>query len=80
MTNAPHADDEPGRVHIDETQAKGAQNVGLIWMLVGSLIAGVVVLGLVLVFFAGSLGEANHRGGPTAVGKAQANNFHAPAP
>ncbi|HXU99949.1 MAG TPA: hypothetical protein VG166_05585 [Caulobacteraceae bacterium] len=80
MTNTPKSDDHPDRVQIDETQAKGAQNVGLIWMLVGSLVAGVVVLGLVLAFFAGSLGEANHRGGPTAIGRAEASNFHAPAP
>ncbi|HEY2179587.1 MAG TPA: hypothetical protein VGH15_13490 [Caulobacteraceae bacterium] len=80
MSQTPHADDDSGRVDIGETEARGARSVGLVWMLVGSLIAGVVVLGLVLVFFAGSLGEASHRGGPTSVGKAQANQFHAPAP
>ncbi|HEY7853217.1 MAG TPA: hypothetical protein VIB82_09600 [Caulobacteraceae bacterium] len=80
MSNSPHADEHQDRIDIGETQAKGAQSVGLIWMLLGSLLAGVLVLGLVLVFFAGSLGEANHRGGPSAIGKAEAGNFHTPAP
>lgn len=80
MSQMPHSGDQEGRVHISETQAKGARNVGLIWMLLASLVAGVLVLGLVLVFFAGSLGDANSRGGPTAAGKAEAAKFHAPAP
>jgi hypothetical protein len=67
-------------VHISETKAKGGQNVGLIWMLLASLLAGVVVLALVLVFFAGPLGIVNHRGGPTTIGKPEAARFHAPAP
>ena len=78
MTDPANLEDHQEPVHISETQAKGAQRVGLIWMLLGSLLAGVVVLAAVLIFFSGSLGEADRRGGPTTIGKAQAANFHVP--
>jgi hypothetical protein len=78
MTETPQSGDH--RVHIGETEAKGGRNVGLIWMLLASLLAGVLVMGLVLVFFASSLGDANSRGGPSTIGKGEAAKFHAPAP
>jgi hypothetical protein len=66
-------------VHIDEIDARGARSVGLIWMLVASLVAVVVVLAAVLAYFSGSLSEANRHGGPGAVPKADAARFHTPS-
>jgi hypothetical protein len=48
-------------------------------MLVASLLAVVIVLALVLVYFNGSLAEANRHGGPGAVPKADAAKFHTPS-
>ncbi|HEY1447033.1 MAG TPA: hypothetical protein VGF33_00720 [Caulobacteraceae bacterium] len=71
-------DPEP-RVHIDEIDARGARSVGLIWMLVASLAAVIIVLAAVLTYFSGSLTEANRHGGPGAVPKADAARFHTPS-
>ena len=76
MNPLPPTDD---RVHIDEIAARGARSVGLIWMLVASLLAVVVVLAAVLAYFSGSLSEANRHGGPGAVPKADAARFHTPS-
>ena len=67
------------RVHIGEEQARGARSVGLVWMLVASLAACVVALAIILAYFAGALGEANRHGGPGAIPKNDAAQFHTPA-
>jgi hypothetical protein len=67
------------RVHIDEIDARGARSVGLIWMLVASLAAVIFVLAAVLLYFSGSLADANRHGGPGAVPKADAARFHTPS-
>lgn len=67
------------RVHIGQAQARGARRVGLVWMLVASLVAVIVVLALVLAYFAGGLAEANRHGGPSAIPKSDAAQFHTPA-
>ena len=67
------------RVRIGEGQARGARRVGLVWMLVASLAAVIVVLSLVLAYFAGGLAEANRHGGPGAIPKSDAAQFHTPA-
>jgi hypothetical protein len=79
VSDAPSAGDHDDRVHIDEIDARGARRVGLVWMLVASLLAVVIVLTLVLVYFNGSLAEANRHGGPGAVPKADAATFHTPS-
>jgi hypothetical protein len=48
-------------------------------MLVASLVAVIVVLALVLAYFAGGLAEANRHGGPSAIPKSDAAQFHTPA-
>ncbi|HEY5288525.1 MAG TPA: hypothetical protein VIJ59_00700 [Caulobacteraceae bacterium] len=68
------------RVDIGETEARGARRVGYIWILVASLAIAVVVLALMLVYFSGSLSDANRRGGPASIPKADAANFHTPPP
>jgi len=70
--------DPEKRVHIGEEQARGAQSVGLVWMLVASLAAGVVALAIVLAYFAGALSEANRHGGPGAAPRTDAAQFHTP--
>jgi hypothetical protein len=79
MSDAPSAGDLGDRVHIGEIDARGARSVGLIWMLIASLVAIVVVLAAVLAYFDNSLAEANRHGGPGAVLKADAAKFHTPA-
>lgn len=71
--------DPEKRVDIGEEQARGAQSVGLVWMLVASLAAGVVALAIILAYFAGALNEANNHGGPGALPKNAAAQFHTPA-
>jgi hypothetical protein len=71
--------DPENRVHIGEEQARGARRVGLVWMLVASLAAGVIALAITLAYFAGALHEANNHGGPGAIPKNAAAQFHAPA-
>jgi hypothetical protein len=66
------------RIDIGEDQARGARRVGLIWMLVASLLVVIFVMALVLAYFAGSLHQANSHGGPGAIPKADAANFHTP--
>jgi hypothetical protein len=66
------------RIDIGEEQARGAQRVGLIWMLVASLVVVIFVMAIVLAWFAGGLAEANKHGGPGAIPKADAANFHTP--
>lgn len=77
MSYTPPDPDNP--VHIGEEKARGARSVGLIWMLVASLAAGVVALAIILAYFAGALNEANNRGGPRALPKNAAAQFHTPA-
>ena len=48
-------------------------------MLVASLAAGVIALGIILAYFAGALHEANNRGGPGALPKNAAAQFHTPS-
>ena len=50
------------KIDIGEEQARGAQRVGLIWMLVASLVVVIFVMALVLAYFAGSLHQANSHG------------------
>lgn len=52
--------------------------MGLIWMLVASLAAIVIVLALVLAYFAGGLAQANRQGGPGSAPKTDAAQFHTP--
>jgi hypothetical protein len=66
------------RIHIGEGEARGAQRVGLIWMLVASLLVVIFVMAITLAYFAGSLAEANKRGGPGSIPKADAAQFHTP--
>lgn len=67
-----------GKIHIGQEKARGARHVGLIWMLVASLVVVIVVMAMVLAFFAGSLAQANRQGGPNSIPKADAANFHTP--
>ncbi len=76
MHPSPSGEERFERVRIGEAQARGARRVGLVWMLVASLAAVIVVLALVLAYFAGSLAEANRHGGPGAVPKSDAAQFH----
>ena len=76
MSQSPTSTEDQIRVHIGEAEARGARRVGLIWMLVASLVAIIVVMGLTLAYYAGSLAEANRLGGPTSVHKADAAKFH----
>ena len=71
--------DSDNRVHIGEEQARGARRVGLVWMLVASLAAGAGALAIILAYFAGALNEANNHGGPGALPKNAAAQFHTPA-
>ncbi len=71
--------DPEQRVHIGEEQARGARSVGLVWMLVASLAAGVIALAIILAYFAGALHQANSRGGPGALPKNAAAQFHTPS-
>ena len=71
--------EEQQRVLIGRSQARGARRVGLVWMLVASLAAVIVIMALVLAYFAGGLAEANRHGGPGAVPKSDAAQFHTPA-
>lgn len=80
LSGAPSAGDHEDRIHIGEIEARGARSVGLIWMLIASLAAVVAVMAAVLTYFDSSLAEANRRGGPGAVPKADAAKFHTPPP
>ena len=71
-------DMHPERVRIGEEQARGAQRVGLVWVLVASLVVVVILMAFALAYFSGELSEANRRGGPTSVPKADAAQFHTP--
>lgn len=53
--------------------------MGLIWMLVASLAAGIVALAIILAYFAGALNQANNHGGPGAIPKNAAAQFHTPS-
>jgi hypothetical protein len=66
------------RIKIGEEKARGAQRVGLVWMLVASLVVVVILMAIVLAYFSGELSEANRRGGPASVPKADAAQFHTP--
>lgn len=66
------------KIDIGEDAARGAQRVGLIWMLVASLVIVIVVMAIVLAYFAGGLAEANRHGGPGAIPKVDAANVHMP--
>jgi predicted membrane-bound mannosyltransferase len=79
VSQTPPTDDEQHQIHIGEVQARGARRVGLIWMLVASLAAMVIVMAVVLAYFAGSLAQANRHGGPGAIPKADAAQFHTPS-
>lgn len=72
--------DDEHQIHIGQEEARGAQRVGLIWMLVASLVVIIVVMAIVLGWFAGGLAQANRQGGPGAVVKKDAAQFHTPAP
>ncbi|HEY7900487.1 MAG TPA: hypothetical protein VIC25_04810 [Caulobacteraceae bacterium] len=73
------AADPERRIDIGQEQARGARHVGLIWMLVASLAIAVVVLAIVVAWYAGALNQANLQGGPGAIPKASAQQFHTPA-
>ena len=67
------------RVDVDETRSRGARSVGFIWILAASLVGAVIVLAIILALFAGALSKANRRGGPRAIPRADAAQFHTPA-
>lgn len=77
MSPPPGEEEHP--IHIGQADARGAQRVGLIWMLVASLVVIIVVMALVVGWFAGGLAQANRQGGPGAVRKTDAAQFHTPA-
>jgi hypothetical protein len=78
MSHTPGDEDRP--IHIGQEAARGAQRVGLIWMLVASLVVIIVVMAGVLGWCAGGLAQANREGGPGGVRKTDAAQFHVPAP
>ena len=68
----PPVTDANAAVDVGETRAKGARNVGLIWMLITSTIGAVLALGVVWALFSGQFsatgnaGVSNHKPPPQA--------------
>ena len=64
--------------NIGVTKARGATRVGLIWMLVISTAAAVVVVFGIWAIESGRLASSEKHSGPTAVTRTAAAQFHTP--
>jgi hypothetical protein len=63
---------------IGMTKARGARHVGLIWMLIASTVAAIVVVFGLWALESGHLGSSDTRNGAAAVSTAKAAQFHTP--
>ena len=70
--------EESGHTDIGMTRARGARHVGLIWMLVASTAAAIVVVFGLWAVESGHLGSSDTRNGVAAVSTAKAAQFHTP--